>query len=104
MNDPVSTPDGRPVSDGDQLREAAAWLDTLDLMAREFFNLLQRSAGSMPEEMRLKAVSLIPSVSSTEVQDDLRRIAADLDAGCKVCADREADALARRPRTSREYV
>ncbi len=68
----------RPESDAGQLREAAAWLDTMDAMARAFFDMVQRS--TLSEEMRERALSLIPDVSSDEVQQDLRRIADQLDA------------------------
>lgn len=57
------------------LREIAAWVDVLDKIARAYIDLTL-SAGI---EQRSELLAAMETVSGTEVQDDLRRWADEMD-------------------------
>ena len=65
------------LTDSDRIREAASWLDTYDKMAEAWLTTL---AGSQDDEVSSRAAKLAERIVSSEVQDDLRRIADDLEA------------------------
>jgi hypothetical protein len=64
----------RPMT-GDALREIAAWFDTYDAMAESFLNLLVQSGRAEEAE----TVGARHAAAGKEVQDDLRRWAAEVD-------------------------
>ena len=89
----------RPGTPAEMVRAAADWLDTYDEMARTFFVLLERSEGSMPEDLRQRAKALIPAVTSDEVQQDLRALATRLADGEVPSAPSPSDELVERLRS-----
>lgn len=59
------------------LDEVAKWLDDYDRMATNYLDMIARSSDASPE-LKERALASIPSIFSTEVQDDLRGFAASV--------------------------